>query len=85
MDLLEICHSPELILRAYYALIAEAEQSPAFEKLLIARAKQTERKRARLFTGGTSAALTPKQFDALRERILRFSESILKAQGGNPA
>jgi beta-N-acetylhexosaminidase len=85
MDLLEICHSPELILRAYDALIAEAERSAAFAKLLIARAQQTTRQRARLFAGGTSAALTSKQFDALRERILRFSESIRKAQEKNPA
>jgi len=82
---MEICHSPELILRAYDALIAEAERSAAFAKLLIARAQQTTRQRARLFAGGTSAALTSKQFDALRERILRFSESIRKAQEKNPA
>ena len=30
MDLMEICHSPELILRAYEALIAEGERSAAF-------------------------------------------------------
>ena len=36
MDLIEICHSPELILRAYEALIAESERSAAFAKLLIA-------------------------------------------------
>jgi beta-N-acetylhexosaminidase len=38
MDLLEICHSPELILRAYEALIAEGERSAAFSQMLLARA-----------------------------------------------
>ena len=34
-DLIEICHSPELILRAYEALIAEAERKITFRGLLI--------------------------------------------------
>ena len=48
-DLLEICHSPELILRTYEALIAEGEKSAAFLNLLLARARETARKRARLY------------------------------------
>jgi beta-N-acetylhexosaminidase len=85
MDLIEICHSPELILRAYEASIAEGERSPAFAKLLLARAQQTARRRAKLFARGVSPALAPKQFDALRTRILRFSETIERAQGAQPA
>ena len=42
MDLIEICHSPELILRAYEALIAEAERSTAFRAMLLTRAKQID-------------------------------------------
>ena len=38
MDTLEICHSPELILRAYEAMISEAERSRAFAALLLQRA-----------------------------------------------
>jgi beta-N-acetylhexosaminidase len=80
MDLLEICHSPELILRAYEALIAEAERSAAFNKLLHARARETARKRAKLFATTASKALTERQFEALRSRILRFGDQIKKAQ-----
>jgi beta-N-acetylhexosaminidase len=79
-DLLEVCHSPELILRACEALIAEGERSAAFRKLLLARARQTARQRARLFAGGIPKALSEQQFDALRARILRFGERIVKAQ-----
>jgi beta-N-acetylhexosaminidase len=79
MDVLEICQSPELILRAYEALIAEGERSAAFSKLLMERASETEKARARLFAGGFSAALTARQFEALRGRILSFSERIMKA------
>jgi beta-N-acetylhexosaminidase len=82
MDLLEICHSPELILRAYEAMVAEGERSAAFGKLLHSRARQTERQRARLFGGGIAKGLTARQFDALRARILRFGEAVRKAQSG---
>jgi len=85
MDLLEICHSPELILRAYEALIAEGERSPAFAKLLAARSTQMTRHRKRMYAGGVPRALTDKQFDALRGRILRFREKIEKVAEGKTA
>jgi beta-N-acetylhexosaminidase len=80
MDLLEVCHSPEMILRAFEALIAEGERSSAFRKLLMARAAQTARQRERLFASGVSRMLTPRQFEALRTRILRFGEVVQTAQ-----
>jgi beta-N-acetylhexosaminidase len=80
MDLLEICHSPELILRAYESLISEAERSPAFRKLLLSRSAQTTRKRARLFAQPKSKPLTNAKLESLRTRILKFSENIAKAQ-----
>lgn len=80
MDLLEICHSPELILRAFEALISEGERSAAFNKLLHARARRTARQRAMLFAGAVPKALTERQFEALRSRIQRFSDRIKKAQ-----
>jgi beta-N-acetylhexosaminidase len=76
MDLMEICHSPELILRAYEALIGEGERSAAFRALVMERAKRTARLRARLFAAGIPKALTERQFEALRGRILRFGETI---------
>jgi beta-N-acetylhexosaminidase len=79
MDLLEICHSPELILRAYEALIDEADRSAAFRRLLIARAGAVRRKRAKLFAGGVSQALSARQFETLRGGILRFREKIDEA------
>jgi beta-N-acetylhexosaminidase len=75
-DLLEICHSAELILRSYEALIAEAERSAAFRKLLLERARSTARTRARLYAKPAPRAMTAKQFDALRARILKFRDRI---------
>jgi beta-N-acetylhexosaminidase len=80
MDLLEICHSPELILRAYESLLAEGERSPAFHNLMVMRAKQTRRKRTKLLAGVVRAALSSKQFEALRTRIERFRETIASSQ-----
>ena len=79
-DLLEICHSPELILRAYEALVAEGERSTLFRELLVERARQVARRRARLFAGGVAAALDAQKLDALREKILAFSGVIASAQ-----
>jgi beta-N-acetylhexosaminidase len=85
MDLLEICHSPELILRAYEALIAEGERSAAFRRLLLVRATQSARLRAKLFADRVPAALTARQYEALRTRIQRFGETIRKAQEAQSA
>ena len=76
MDTMEICHSPELILRGYEALVREGERSAAFRTMLLARARTVGRKRAKLFEAGTSAALSEKQFAALRERVLRFGDEV---------
>jgi beta-N-acetylhexosaminidase len=79
MDLMEICHSPELILRAYESLLSEAERSAAFRTLLLARAREAATKRKRLFSGRSPAALTAPKLEALRTRIQRFSETVSNA------
>jgi beta-N-acetylhexosaminidase len=80
IDLMEICHSPELILRGYEALLREAEGSRAFAAMLTAHAQRTARLRARLFPGALERALTATQFEALRKRILRFSDTVGRLQ-----
>jgi len=85
MDVMEICHSPELILKGYEALITEAEKSAAFRKLLLARAHVCARKRKKLFGGGIPPALTMRQIEALRGHILRFGETIRRSASGDGA
>jgi beta-N-acetylhexosaminidase len=75
-DLLEICHSAELILRSYEALVSEAERSSAFRTLLLARSREVARKQKQLYAGGVGRALTEKQLLGLKGRILRFGERI---------
>lgn len=80
MDLIEICHSPELILRAFEALLAEGERSSSFRKLLLARAARTQRLRAKFFAAHTEKSPTPKQTEALAERICAFAEKVERLQ-----
>jgi beta-N-acetylhexosaminidase len=77
-DLVEICHNPEPILRAYDALVTEAERSAAFRKVLLERARRTARLRAKTFPKAAPPAPSEKQFEALRTRILQFNETIEK-------
>ena len=78
-DLIEICHSAELILRTYEALLAEGERSAAFRKLLLKRARESAHKRARIYDAGIPPALTTAQLDALRDDVLRFRDTIAAA------
>lgn len=77
-DLVEICHSPELSLRTYEALLSEGERSAAFRKMLEARSVKTTRWRRKVYAEGVAPALTPKQLEALQTRIRRFSETVAK-------
>lgn len=75
-DLLEICHSPELILRTYEALVSEGERSAAFRKVLLATARSAARKRSRLYASGVAPTLSAKKLEALRNSILDFNETV---------
>jgi len=78
-DLVEICHSAELILRTYEALLAEAERSAAFRKLLLARAADSARKRAKVYAAPVPPRLTPKQLEKLQSDVARFRDTIAAA------
>ncbi len=79
-DLLEICHSPELILRSYEALLSEAERSGPFRKLLLGRSAELGKKRRRLYSRGAHRALTLKQLEQLRVKIAKFRDLIAASE-----
>jgi beta-N-acetylhexosaminidase len=84
-DLVEICHSPELSLRTYEALLSEGERSAAFRKMLETRSVKTTRWRKMVYSGGVAAALTARQFGALQALIRRFGETVAKSTDAKPA
>jgi beta-N-acetylhexosaminidase len=79
LHMLEICHSPELILRCYEALIREAERSAVFRRLLLDRARTAKRMRRRRFLE-VGKGLSDSQLGALRGRVLRFAATVETAQ-----
>ena len=76
IHILEICHSPELILRCYESLLHEAERSASFRKLLLDRAATGRRLRKARFAHPPARALSPVQLVVLREKILRFQDTV---------
>ena len=77
MDLLEICHSPELILRSYEALIARRRDDRRRFASCCLRGRAKWHGSERSFTRkALRGALTAKQLEALRVRIERFSDAI---------
>jgi beta-N-acetylhexosaminidase len=79
IHLMEICHSPELILRGFEALIAEAERSASFRKLLLERAAVTARLRKARFSRPMTRALSAKQLASLRDAVLGFAAEVEKS------
>ena len=75
-DLIEICHSAELILRSYEALISEGEKSAAFRKILLEAARECARKRSRLYARMVSPIPTAKSLESLRSSIGQFNETV---------
>ena len=84
IDLVEICHSPELILRAFEALLHEGERSASFRKLLVQRAAHVQRARRRLFAEGAGRPLTARGLASLRTSVERFAQE-LEARKGSAA
>ena len=80
IHMVEICHSPELILRCYEALVHQAESSPAFRRLLLARASAAQRLRLSRFAPPTGDPLTSTQLATLRDSVLSFRAAVEAAQ-----
>jgi beta-N-acetylhexosaminidase len=76
IHLMEICHSPELILRGFEALIAEAERSATFRRMLLERSKISGRLRKARFGNPMTRALSAKRLMALRDEIKIFGTEI---------
>jgi beta-N-acetylhexosaminidase len=79
IHLMEICHSPELILRGFEALIAEAERSVAFRRLLLERAEVSRRLRKARFRNPPARALSAAQLATLRDTVRIFAAEVEKS------
>ncbi|MGB7191047.1 MAG: beta-N-acetylhexosaminidase [Acidobacteriaceae bacterium] len=75
-DLIEICRDPSLIFRAYEALLAEAEHSPAFRKRVASSSRRVIESKHRLLDAKMPRPPSPAQITKLREAVKKFSGDI---------
>ena len=76
MDVMEICHSAELILRAFEALLLETEQSVIFRRRVMTRARCVAAWRAQRFAHGVGTTPTAEELASLRAAIEDFSRRV---------
>jgi beta-N-acetylhexosaminidase len=80
IHLIEICRSPELLLRAFESLLTQAERSPTFRRILLTRAAECRRLRTRRFSALIQRALTPTQLIRLTQEVHKFSAAVEQSQ-----
>jgi beta-N-acetylhexosaminidase len=74
-DLVEICHSAELILRAYEALLTEAEHSSAFRKILGETSRRVANAKKKMPSAKTPLP-NAKQMESLRDGVRAFAAQV---------
>lgn len=78
--LIEICKDPGLILTAYEAILREAEHSRSFRAMVEQRAATVRGHRQRLSRhDDLSSTPTPREVEAMRGRVQRFSAQVAAA------
>lgn len=75
-DLIEICRDPALVLRAYEALLSEAEQSPAFRRRVATSCRRVTECKERLLDAHMPRPASAAQIVKLRDAVKKFSGEI---------
>jgi beta-N-acetylhexosaminidase len=75
-DLIEICRDPSLILRAYEAILAEAEQSAAFRKRVESSSQRITKFKSQHLDAAMPRNPSQSQLDKLRADIIKFAGEV---------
>ena len=75
-DLIEICRDPALILRAYEAVLTEAEQSPAFRRRVALSYQRIIESKDRLLDARMPRPASAAQFQKLRAAVQHFAGEL---------
>jgi beta-N-acetylhexosaminidase len=75
-DLLEICKDPALVLRAYEAVLSEAERSTAFRSIVRSAYRRVSAHKGQLLNAQLPRVATKEQLSRLRSDILLFSAEL---------
>jgi beta-N-acetylhexosaminidase len=73
---IEICKDPSLVLRAYEALLAEAERSSAFRRRIEATARRVLAMKRRKLSPVRPRVATASAIAKLRGEVQRFAEEV---------
>jgi beta-N-acetylhexosaminidase len=72
-NLIEICRDPSLILRAYEAVLIEAERSAAFRRRVASSSRRIIESKERLLDAKMPRPASAAQMEKLRTAVVRFS------------
>jgi beta-N-acetylhexosaminidase len=75
-DLIEVCKDPALVLRAYEALLAEAERSVVFRRRVEMAAQRVIEHKDRYLDAAMPRALSAAQVEKLRAKVKKFAEDV---------
>jgi len=75
-DLIEICKDPALVLRAYEALLTEAERSAAFRRCVETAAQRVIEHKDRYLDAAMPRAASAAQIERLRVRVKKFAQDV---------
>jgi len=76
MDVIEICKDPALVLRAYEALLAEAERSAAFRRRVGASARRVTEHKNHYLDPAMPRPASAKQIEKLRATVKSFTKGV---------
>ncbi len=75
-DVIEVCKDPALILRAYEALLREAERSAAFRRRVEAAARRVTEHKRRYLDATPPRVASASQIERVRTRVKRFADEV---------
>ena len=75
-DIIEICHNPSLILRAYEAILAEAERSAAFRRRVASSSQRVSKFKNRHLNARMPRPASPSQIEKVRDAVKKFSGEV---------
>lgn len=75
-DLLEVCKDPSLVLRAYEALLTEAEHSPVFRRKVYAATHRIKGHKQQLLSMRFPKPPSPQMVEKIRDRVNVFTGKV---------
>jgi beta-N-acetylhexosaminidase len=79
IQMIEICRDPSLILRAYEAMLHEAERSPAFRAVIASAWRKIYRSKKKWLQPTSRKNFSPTRLDRLRDEVKAFAALVGEA------